>query len=135
MSSLPHVALSAWFLCFNATVLVLPVSKKMNEETFEAEVAAIRAKYEALRNDPNTPQSLTSQGMSGSALDYQEADELGDLICGTKGHGFGTERKNTLFCSRCGNRRCTICNTDFGRIWAPYWEHMRSHDPNWSPRE
>lgn len=71
-------------------------------DDLKREIKIIRNHYQELRDDPGTPQGLTSCGQSGSLLDYQEADRVGKLICSRVGHA--SSFLKTGFCTRCGER-------------------------------
>ena len=88
-------------------------------------VDAIREKYRLMREDPMTPQYLTGQGQSGSLLDYQESEELGEAYCLRDGHRPLVTDQN--FCTCCGHRFCTICDLDLGRVYATFAKHMERH--------
>lgn len=86
-------------------------------------------RYQRLRDDPMTPQGLTARGQSGSLLDYQEAEELGQLAC-REGHQHLGEHifdGGYRFCSTCGSRVCAVCGKDVGRLIADWWKHWDTH--------
>lgn len=99
----------------------------MNDPGLEA----IREKYKQIRDDPMTPQYLTGQGQSGSLLDYQEAQELGDYLC-RNGHQHlvpNIDKDWSMgFCTTCGHRVCDICGKDVGAMIVDARKHAQTHE-------